>query len=374
MADAGIISIGNFDPSRLLPFIFAAIVAYSLAKALNYSIKILAKRIAGKTKTILDDLILNAIDNPLTIGLTGLSIYIAAVFSGIDGLPVFQFVSREFLILLAAYTLYNLFCATLRWYVAEVAPKRNPGIAEMETTIRRIAGIFIVSAAIIMILTAAGIEVSPLLASFGIAGLAVALAFQDTLGNFFAGIYISLDRPIKDGDYIQLETGQEGYVEKIGWRSAKIRLITNNTVIVPNSKLASSILTNFYAPDKTLTILIPCSVSYATDLKKAKKVAIEAMKRLQKADKAIDKKTEPIVWFEQFADSGVTFKAWLAITEYYEKYRVTSEAIIAIHEAFRKNGIEIPYPKRDVYIRQAPGGAALPRQGWHLSESKGAKP
>ncbi len=347
---AVIMGITSFDASRLIPFVIAVVIAYSVSKIVNYLIKTIAKKIAGKTKTILDDLLIEAIDKPLTIGLTGLSIYIAAAFSGIDTLPIFQLSAKEFIIAFAAYTFYNVFCAFLRWYVVEIAPARNPGIADMESTIKRIALISIISITLVMLMNAAGIEVSPLLASLGIAGLAVALAFQDTLSNFFAGIYISIDRPIKEKDYILLETGHEGYVEKIGWRSTRIRLITNNIVIVPNSKLATSIITNFYAPDKTLLVAVPCSVSYDSDLQKVEDVTLGTIKEMQGKHIGISK-DKPFIWYGSFGESGIHFNIYLTVMEYNDKFTVTHQLIKELHANFKKKGIEIPYPKRDVYLK-----------------------
>ena len=127
----------------------------------------------------------------------------------------------------------------------------------------------------LVLLSGLGISVTPLLTALGVGGLAVALALQDTLSNFFAGIHLLMERPIRVGDFIRLESGQEGYVEDIGWRTTRIRMLPNNMVIVPNGKLAQSILTNYYLPEPRMAVLIPISVSYHADPDHIERVLVE---------------------------------------------------------------------------------------------------
>ena len=96
-----------------------------------------------------------------------------------------------------------------------------------------------------MMLNAVGVSITPIITALGVGGLAMALALQDTLSNLFAGIHILAEHTIRIGDFIRLETGQEGYVEDISWRTTRIRMLPNNMVIVPNSKLAQSVVVNY---------------------------------------------------------------------------------------------------------------------------------
>ena len=104
------------------------------------------------------------------------------------------------------------------------------------------------------------ISITPLLASLGVGGLAVGLALSGTLSNLIAGMQVIGDRPIRVGDCIRLESGEQGYVTEIGWRATKIRMLPNNTVIIPNSKIVDSILTNFYVPEQELAVLVQVGV------------------------------------------------------------------------------------------------------------------
>src|SRR6476620_223425 len=127
----------------------------------------------------------------------------------------------------------------------------------------------------LVLLGGLGISITPVLTALGVGGLAVALALQDTLSNFFAGIHLLVEQPIRVGDFIRLENGQEGYIEDIGWRTTRIRMLPNNMVIMPNSKLTQSIFTNYYLPDPRMSLLLTISVSYKVDPDHVERVLIE---------------------------------------------------------------------------------------------------
>ncbi len=125
------------------------------------------------------------------------------------------------------------------------------------------------------VLNSLGVSIAPLLTALGVSGLAVALALQDTLSNFFAGIQILLDKPVKVGDFVRLETGQEGYVDDIGIRSTRILVSTNNIVVIPNNKLAQSVLTNYSLPDPSTSFNIQVRVAAGQDPEKVEKLMLD---------------------------------------------------------------------------------------------------
>jgi small-conductance mechanosensitive channel len=116
-----------------------------------------------------------------------------------------------------------------------------------------------------MALESLGVPVAPLLTTLGIGSLAVALALQDTLANFFAGLHLLADRPVRPGDYIKVHDGEEGYVETIGWRSSRLRTTKNNIVVVPNQKLSQAILTNFHLPVTSVTMTVALTLAADSD-------------------------------------------------------------------------------------------------------------
>lgn len=127
----------------------------------------------------------------------------------------------------------------------------------------------------LVILSHVGVSITPILTALGVGGLAVALALQDTLSNFFAGLHILIEKSIRVGDFVKLESGQEGYVEDITWRTARVRMLPNNIVVIPNKKLAESVVVNYHLPEKRMSVLVPFSVSYAADPDRVEEILIE---------------------------------------------------------------------------------------------------
>src|SRR5207248_1349489 len=114
-------------------------------------------------------------------------------------------------------------------------------------------------------LDAIGVRITPLLTALGVGGLAVALALQDTLSNLFAGVHLLADRPIRVGDYVKIAETIEGHVVDVGWRSTRVRMLQNNVVIVPNKRVAESMITNYDMPESRLALTIRVAVDYGAD-------------------------------------------------------------------------------------------------------------
>ncbi len=232
----------------------------------------------------------------------------------------------------------------------------NAGKLKMSAATRDLCLIFtriaLLSLGILVTLDSLGISVTPILASLGVGSIAVALALQDTLTNFFSGVYILMDQPIRLGDFIKLETGIEGYVRKIGWRSTQIQLTANNVVVIPNSKLASSLITNFDLPDEETAVIIKLSVAYASDLSLVEKVALETAQKVQASCQEAVPSFQPVVRFSHLNESGIDFTVVLRTIHYTDAAEVTHQFIKTIIPAFRSAGIEIPYPQRVVNIVQ----------------------
>lgn len=194
------------------------------------------------------------------------------------------------------------------------------------------------------------VEITPLIATLGVGGLAIGLALQKTLGDFFSGVHIISDRPVRVADFIQLESGLKGYVDDIGWRSTRIMTISGNTVIVPNSKLAESIVTNTNLPANGENIVVECGVSYDSDLEKVEKVALKSAKKVQSSVSGASADFEPLVRFNKFGDSNIMFSTILRVDSYVDRYLVQHEFIKDLKKSFDKKKIEISWPVRKVYM------------------------
>jgi small-conductance mechanosensitive channel len=210
----------------------------------------------------------------------------------------------------------------------------------------------IILVVLLITLDSLNISITPLLTTLGIGGLAVALAFKDTLTNFFAGLYILADRPILVGDYIKIEGGPEGYVEEVGWRSTRIRTLPNNIVILPNSRVSESIITNYFLPDRRMALVINVSVGYGSDTRKVERILLEEASRAALEIQGMLPEPPPAVRFiPGFRESSLDFSVICQVREFADQYFVQHELRHRILERLRKEEVEIPFPQRTVYLR-----------------------
>ncbi|UCC15989.1 MAG: mechanosensitive ion channel, partial [Dehalococcoidales bacterium] len=175
------------------------------------------------------------------------------------------------------YALANIFGSLLTWYMRSLRSQRKARFDEgLIRFVKRVLIIIIFIIGILIILDLLDIQISPIIAGLGLGGLAVALALQPTLANFFASTQIVSDRVVRVGDYIELENASiRGYVTDVGWRSTRIRTPFNNLIIIPNSRLADSVITNYYGPTMEMGVVVECGVSYNADLPNVEKLSLE---------------------------------------------------------------------------------------------------
>lgn len=204
----------------------------------------------------------------------------------------------------------------------------------------------------LMILSTLGVSITPLLTTLGIGGLAVALALQDTLSNFFSGFYITISRNIRDGDFIKLESGEEGNVMDIGWRVTKIKLLGNNIVLIPNNKLAQSVVRNYSLPDKELSVTVEVGVHYNSDLEFVEKVTLEVAGEIQQTLDGAVKTFEPLVRYHTFDSSSINFTVIIRARDVIAGYLLKHEFIKRLHQRYKEKGIVIPYPIRAINMEQ----------------------
>ncbi|OFV95119.1 MAG: hypothetical protein A3F68_10635 [Acidobacteria bacterium RIFCSPLOWO2_12_FULL_54_10] len=204
----------------------------------------------------------------------------------------------------------------------------------------------------LIILDTLRISITPLLASLGVGGLAIGLALQGTLANLFAGMQIISDRPIRIGDFVKLESGEEGYVTEIGWRATRIRMLPNNTVIIPNSKLADSILRNYYLPDPELAVLVDVGVSYDSDLAQVERVTIAVAKEIQETIPGAVPGFDPFIRYHTFDSSSINFTVIMRAREFVDNYLMKHEFIKRLHLRYKIEKIVIPFPIRTLDLSE----------------------
>jgi small-conductance mechanosensitive channel len=233
-------------------------------------------------------------------------------------------------------------------YGAKVASTHTgDGLASV-LLIRKLLAAAFVALAAVTLLNQFGVNIGPMLASLGILGLAAALAVQETLGNYIAGVVLALDRPLREGDFVRLESGQEGFVESIGWRTTKIRPYGETTVVVPNSKLTAGIVVNSFYPDLSVRVYVECGVGYENDLQAVEKVCVSVAKETAKRVQGADADFDPIVRFKEFGENNVKFHVVLRCKDFEASLLLKSEFMKSLHTRFSQEGITINYPVRQV--------------------------
>lgn len=218
-----------------------------------------------------------------------------------------------------------------------------------------IAGLIVIVLGGLVLLNGLGISITPILTALGVGGLAVALALQDTLSNLFAGFYIMVAGKIRVGDFIKLDSGEEGYVLDISWRSLSIRTLPNNVVIVPNSKVAQAILTNYSLPEKRMSLLINVGVSYDSDPDEIELILVEEAVAASSTLPGLLAEPGPFVRFiPGFGQFSLDFTLIVQVNEFVDQFLVQHELRKRILARFRKEGIEIPFPVHTVHVKSLP--------------------
>lgn len=205
----------------------------------------------------------------------------------------------------------------------------------------------------LILLDTLGISITPLLTTLGIGSLAVALALQDTLANFFAGLYLAADRPIRTGDFVRLDSGDEGFVESVGWRSTRLRTLPNNIVVIPNERVAKSIITNFDFPEPRMSLLLRVSASYDSDSRRVERILLDVAQAATRDVPGLLPEPAPFVRFiPGFGDSALEFTLICQVAQFVDQYSVQHELRHRILDRFRREGLEIPFPQRVVTLKE----------------------
>lgn len=338
----------NSDDVRWIVAAAVLLVAFPIGLLVRRTVLPRLAAAAALTESNVDDAVVGSLRRPIPFWSLLLG---AAVASRVAALP-------PELLLLVDRVVQSLLILSLTAWVAEVtllimARGGEAGGAPLLTGVTRHvirASIFVVGG--LVVLSTLGISIAPILTTFGIGGLAVALGLQDTLSNLFAGFNITLARNIRVGDFVRLETGEEGYVEDIRWRSARIRTLPNNVVVIPNSRLAQSVVTNYDLPSRDLAVLVSLGVHYGSDLPRVERVTCEIARTVMRTVKGAVRDFEPFIRFHTFGESSIDFSVIMRAETFTDSYAVKHEFIKAITSRYAAEGIVIPYPIRALNLEQ----------------------
>ena len=328
----------------------SALVAWGILLGLRRA----QQKLQKQAKPTLSSQLLESLSRPLFLLLVfeGLILALSSLSYLASWRAILGKASIAVVIVLATYGLTRIGGALLVWYLRSRTVRRKARIDEgLIRFLRRMMVLIIYAVGILVLLDYLEITITPIIAGLGIGGLAVALALQPLLANFFASTQIISDRIVRVGDYIELDSGVKGYVTDVGWRSTRIRTSFNNMVIIPNSRLAESIITNYYGPSMELAVIVESGVSYSSDLTHVENVALAVAREvIEELDEAV-KTFEPWFGYEEFGESNINFWIWLQAKDRIASFRVKSELIKRLKARFDREGITINYPVRTTYLQ-----------------------
>ena len=340
------------DPQWLGPVITVSVVLFSIILALVFN-KLLFPiilRFTRWTPTDLDSRIVRATRLPLTFGIVVLAGYLALTVPldlGEGPQNAVDMIASLLGIILGVMAVAALISNALDWYIENAAQRiRSSFGLRLLPLVRRITTVVVYGFGALLVLDQLNINISPLIAGLGLGGLAVALAIQPTLANLFAGTYVMTEGVVSPGDYIQLENGIAGYVVNVGWRSTRIRTWTNNLVVVPNSKFAETIITNYQQPSPAVNIYLICGTSYDSDLYKVERVCQEVMDGVLNTNPDAVKEYGGWFGYDSFGESNINFWLFLQAKDRLASFVVQTDLIQRLHRRFREEGIVINYPVR----------------------------
>ncbi len=240
----------------------------------------------------------------------------------------------------------------VRSSIIKFADQQNAIEVSQIYTFTRFIHYALVFLGILFALSTIGIDMSKLAIVAGALGIGVGLGLQELVKNFVSGIVVLLEKSLKVGDFIELESNVFGLVKEINFRSTLIRTNDNIDILVPNAELVTNRVINWTLEESRARFRIPFGVAYGSDKELVKKAVLEATFSVNHT--LTDPKFSPSVWFTGFGDSSLDFTlgVWVDYDAVIKPTALKSDYLWAIDDAFRRYKIEVPFPQRDVYIKK----------------------
>ena len=328
---------------------FLIILAFFLAsKIIAYASENYFKKWAQKSKTTLDDLIVEKLKPPFVyiIVLFGLQIAMSQIESNALWL---ENLVNSILALFLIYAGFIVIDIIFKFWAETFKKRYNSKTIDSLTPLFKKTLLIILSIlGMVWILHIWGIDIGPILAGVGIAGFVIGFAMQDSLKNIFGGVALILDKTFGVGERVVLEGGETGIIETVSVRSTKIRTFDNELLTVPNGRLAEMKIRNFSQPDLSLRVVVNFSTAYGSNSDEVRKLITKTLSNIEEAkdDPA------PDVIMVEMADSGLSWQGRFWVDDHSIAFSKKIEALDLIYKELNKNGIEIPFPTRTIHIKK----------------------
>jgi MscS family membrane protein len=345
-----IISIIGWEYFNYIIALIIVIIAAVSAKLVAFLIEKYLVSFAARTKSKIDDIIIGTIKNPIYIIFLLLGVYFSLNYLRFPWIGQIKLGITIIGVVLGTWVVYRIIPALMIEYGRYLAKKTETKIdVTVMPTLNRIIKIILLIVGFLIVLELLKVNITPMIAGLGIAGLAIALAAQETLSNMFSGFYLMIDRPFHLGDRILLESGELCEVREIGFRSTRLYNVIEHTLItMPNANLSKMKITNISAPDVKLRVPIPIGVAYGSDLRKVERILLE----IARESPNVLSETSPQVIFQEFGDFSLNLTLYVWINDVKKKFDVLHFINTRIKERFEEEKIEIPFPIRTLYIKR----------------------
>lgn len=339
-------------PYPLLSALVVIVAFVILAALVDRLISGIVSRAVARTETDLDDQILAILHRPIFATVAVLGLLLATYEFDFD--PRFLLFTTSLVKTLMILLWASFFLRFTRLVLAAVKDRPETFTLVQPTTeplVRNAVAVLVFIASAYLLLVAWDVEVTPLLASAGIVGLALSFAAQDTLSNLFAGVAIMTDRPYVLGDYIILDSGERGAVTHIGLRSTRLLTRDDVEVSIPNSVMGSAKIVNEASGvPRRYRIRVAVGVAYGSDIDHV----MEVLLKVGTDHTEVRSNPEPRVRFRRFGESSLDFELLCWIKAPADRGRVVHELNCEVYRSFGRAGISIPFPQRDLYIKELP--------------------
>jgi len=338
------------DPAQFLVPLLVLAATLIVGRVLKILVFKVLREWAARTQSHAATVITQALRGPFMIWVLILGLHLAAQSSRLQARWTGDIAKLLLVLWILSLALMasRLVGTLIRFYGNDI-----PGALPVTTLTQNLAQIGVAMLALLVLLNLLDIPITPILTALGVGGLAVALALQDTLSNLFAGFYVAIARQVRLNDYIKLNTGEEGYVTDITWRSTMIRNLNQNLIIIPNSKLGQAIITNYSLPDKRVSTSVQVGVSYTSDIDRVERVLLEEAASAAGTIPGLLAEPPASVRFDPgFGDSSLGFTLGCQVAEFADQGIVRHELRKRILKRFQQEGIDMPYPTRTVYVKE----------------------
>ncbi len=330
-----------------LKFLFVLAVSIAVAFLAKFLVRRVLKPLTKKTRTKIDDLIVKSISSII--------FYIVIILGFKIGIQHFEFettvyssiVDTLFILVVVALLMRIITNFSMHWLKDWATKTESTADDRLIPLVAKILKAVTIILGFIFIFDTWHINISPLLATAGIAGIAIGFAVRDSLANILGGMQLVLDKTFKVGDKVELESGEMGEILDIGIRSTKLRTYDNEVIYIPNGSLANTKIKNFTVPDLSVRVNINFGVEYGSDPDQVRKVVLETVKKI---DSVIDN-PEPAVQFLNMSDFSLDFVARVWVSSWTEAYSTKLKVTDKIYKALNKAKIGIPFPTRTIYTK-----------------------